>query len=103
VDAVGLRAALDGPLVDVPVTDWDALTPKPGRRLTKRDRSLFPRDDLMGPRPFGVLEPPALPWETVRMAFTPDLLTAVYGDRVNAAALAAAGYVDDDDGWALTA
>lgn len=99
VDAAALRAVLDGPLADVPVTEWDARPLVPARRLAERDRSVFRRDDLRGPLPFGVLEPLALPWETVRLAFTPELLAAVYSGRVDAAALRAAGYVAEDGGW----
>jgi RHS repeat-associated protein len=99
VDAAALRAVLAGPLADVPAADWDARTPVPARRLAERDRTVFRRDDLRGPLPFAVLEPLALPWETARLAFTPGLLAAVYGDRVDAATLHAAGYVEADGGW----
>jgi RHS repeat-associated protein len=98
-DAAAVCAVLDGPLADLPVTDWTARTSVPARRLAERDRSVFRRDDLSGPLPFGVLEPLALPWETVRLAFSGDLLAAVYGDRVDAGVLRAAGYAEEDGGW----
>jgi RHS repeat-associated protein len=98
-DAAALRAALAGPLAEVPAAEWDARPEVPARRLVERDRSVFRRDDLSGPLPLGELEPLALPWESARLAFTPDLLDRVYGERVDATALAAGGYTERDGTW----
>ncbi|MEU9899982.1 SpvB/TcaC N-terminal domain-containing protein [Streptomyces phaeochromogenes] len=98
-DAAALRAALAGPLAEVPARDRNARPGAPARRLVERERSLFRRDDLRGPLPFGVLEPLALPWESYRLAFTPDVLEHVYSDRVDAGMLAAAGYVQQHGAW----
>ncbi|RFS81971.1 sugar-binding protein [Actinomadura spongiicola] len=95
-----LRGALDAVTADLPVTAWDDIgADGPARRLLERERSLFSRDDLSGPLPFGAIEPLALPYETVRQILTDELLDAEYGDRVDAARLVAAGYVRDDGAW----
>jgi RHS repeat-associated protein len=85
--------------------EWDAdpagLT-APSLRLTEHVRILYRRDDLTGPLPLGVLEPLALPFESYHLAFTPSLLTGLYGERVDDALLAeTGGYVRHaaHDGW----
>jgi RHS repeat-associated protein len=89
---------------ELPYRCWDA-DPEhlaaPARRLVERVRTRYRRDDLTGPLPLGGLEALALPYESYRLAFTPDLLADLYGDLVNDAVLAGAGYVrqDDEDGW----
>jgi RHS repeat-associated protein len=98
-DADTLNAVLAGPLADLLPTAWDACPDRPSRRLLERDRSVFRRDDLRGPLPFGVLESLALPWESARLAFTPELLERVYGDRADPQVLVTAGYVEQDGTW----
>ncbi|WP_205717941.1 toxin TcdB middle/N-terminal domain-containing protein [Actinomadura soli] len=95
-----LRDALARVTADLPVIAWDDDgSGGPARRLLERQRSLFWRDDLSGPLPFGALEPLALPHETVRQVLTDDLIDAEYGDRVDASRLAEAGYVREDGAW----
>jgi RHS repeat-associated protein len=48
------------------------------RRLIEQVRTLYRADDLTGLLGLGVLEPRALPGETYKLAFTPDLIEAVY-------------------------
>ncbi|WP_344928308.1 toxin TcdB middle/N-terminal domain-containing protein, partial [Streptosporangium carneum] len=108
-EAAELRAALGRVTVELPATAWNGPGPsddpgrhgsgRPARRLLERERSLFWRDDLTGPLPFGALEPLGLPYETLRQVLTPDLLAAEYGDRVDGARLASAGYVEQDGAW----
>ncbi|HET8642367.1 MAG TPA: SpvB/TcaC N-terminal domain-containing protein, partial [Pseudonocardiaceae bacterium] len=90
-----------GPLwdgtADLPFADWDS--PGPGRRVVDHTRSQFRRDDLSGPLPFGVLQARALPYETLRSAFPPGLLAALYGERVDGDMLRAAGYVEHGGTW----
>jgi len=84
--------------------DWDAdpaSLPAPARRLITRTRVRYRRDDLSGPLPVGVIEPLALPYRSYRQAFTSDLVTSLYGDRVDAGTLTAAGYVRDGEIWWL--
>jgi hypothetical protein len=50
----------------------------------RRDANLrYYRNDLSGALPLGELESLALPFETYRLAFTPELLERIYGDRIN--------------------
>jgi RHS repeat-associated protein len=98
-DARALRALFAGPMAELPPGDWAAGPEGPARRLLEHERSFFRRDDLCEDLPLGALEPLALPAETFRLAFTPDLVEGVYGERVDDRALAAAGYVAADGGW----
>lgn len=66
---------------DLPFTDtWSAgaVTGAPYRRLVEQTRTVYRRDDLTGPLPAGKLEPLGLPYDSYRLALTPDLLAAVY-------------------------
>lgn len=94
-----LRTALDEIEIELPYQDWEVQPARPSRRLVDHTRSLFRRDDLTGPLPLGVVEPLALPYETYRQALTPELVTVLYGDRVDAAILTDAGYVLIDGVW----
>ncbi|WP_218010356.1 SpvB/TcaC N-terminal domain-containing protein [Actinomadura chibensis] len=95
-----IRDALDRVTVELPVTAWDDEGASgPARRLLELERSVFSRDDLSGPLPFGALEPLALPYETLRQVLTDELVDAEYGGLVDAARLASAGYVREDGAW----
>ncbi|HEY3132259.1 MAG TPA: SpvB/TcaC N-terminal domain-containing protein [Acidobacteriota bacterium] len=52
------------------------------KRLIEHVRTYYRRDNLEGPLPLGVLESLAIPFESYRLAFTPNLVTQVYGTRV---------------------
>nr|WP_322762911.1 SpvB/TcaC N-terminal domain-containing protein [Frankia sp. Cr2] len=69
------------------------------RRLLDRARTRFLRDDLASPLDWGAQDPRGLPHEAYRLVLTPEILTAAYGTRVNAAMLADAGYVTDGGEW----
>ncbi len=71
------------------------------KRLLSRTRALFLKDDLSGALPAGQLGARGLPHETYTLAFTDGLIAAIYSARVDAAMLAAAGYVQlaGEDGW----
>jgi RHS repeat-associated protein len=78
------------------------LTPgRPERRLIEHLRTVYRRDDLRGPLPAGALESLALPYEQYRLAFTPELVAAIYGDRVDDELLEAGSYVRIDGSWWL--
>ncbi|SFN24798.1 RHS repeat-associated core domain-containing protein [Nitrosospira briensis] len=84
-----VAAACDG-AHDIPYEDVYATfaTDKhPYRRFIEQMRSLYIRDDLTRPLPLGGLEPMALPYESYKLAFTPGLLSDVYGARVTDAML----------------
>ncbi len=98
-----VTAASDGahdlPFEDVAGTG--ATSGQPFRRLTGRTRTVYRRDDLSGPLPSGTVEPLAAPFEVYTLAFTPALLTHVFGGRITDAMLVEGGYVhlDDDAEW----
>jgi RHS repeat-associated protein len=72
------------------------------KRLIEHVRTLYRGNDLGGALPSGELESMALPFESYRLAFTPGLLTQLFGSRVSDAMLAAGGYVHtggDNDWW----
>jgi RHS repeat-associated protein len=72
------------------------------RRPLSASCRCFRRDDLAGPLPFGVLGPRALPYESYRLAFPDNLVTELYGDRVDEATLTGpCAYIRlaDEEGW----
>ena len=70
------------------------------RRLVDRTRLLYRADDGVTPLVLGQVESRALQYETRHAAFTPGLVTAVYGTRVDAALLGGeAGYLLEDGLW----
>jgi len=74
----------------------------PQKRLLKRVRTLYRRNDLAGPLPLRRLESKALPYESYKLAFTAGLLDAAYGGRVEDAMLADEGAfvrLDGDGSW----
>lgn len=75
---------------------------RPQRRLIEHVRTRYRRNDLADLLPPGVVESLALPGETYELAFTPAVLTTIYGTRVNDSMLAEeGGYVRDpaDGSW----
>ncbi|NOU14708.1 MAG: hypothetical protein HOO92_12230 [Methylococcaceae bacterium] len=90
---------------DLPYEDINAslaIAEHPYRRIIEHVRSLFRRDDLTGSLLLAQLEPLALPFESYKLAFTPGLLTNVYGERVTEAMLETEGrYVhsEGDANW----
>jgi hypothetical protein len=68
----------------LPYQKWDAdeeSLPGPRRRMIEHLRTLYRKNDLSGPLPLADLESLALPYETYKLAFTPDLAsTGQYRD-----------------------
>src|SRR5262249_3824274 len=64
-----------------------AVQDHPYRRLIERVRTLYRRNDLGGPLPFGQVDWLALPYESYKMAFTPGLLAEIYGSKMTTAQL----------------
>src|SRR5262249_10533429 len=52
------------------------------KRLIERVRSVYYNYDLTGPMPLSEVAAQALPYQSYKMAFTPGLITQVYGNRV---------------------
>jgi RHS repeat-associated protein len=73
----------------------------PQKRLVERQRTEYWNDTLTAALPLGQAGARALVRRTLRMAFTPGLLTAVYGNRVTPAMLTEGGYeLADGVHWA---
>jgi RHS repeat-associated protein len=71
-------------------------------RLIEHVRTLYRKDDLTALLPLDVIESLALPGESYKLAFTPELLTKIYGTRVTNTMLANdGGYVpsEGDTNW----
>jgi RHS repeat-associated protein len=71
------------------------------KRLIERVRTLYRKNDFSDALSLGVLESLALPYESYKLAFTPDLLAQVYGDRVTEEMLTEGGYLhsEGDSNW----
>lgn len=68
---------------DLPYEDIShsqATTNDPYRRLIEHVRTLYRKNDLTGFSPFGTVESLALPGESYKLAFTPNLLKTIYVD-----------------------
>jgi hypothetical protein len=68
---------------DIPYQDVDhslAVGNHPYRRLIEHVKTYYRRDDLQDRLPIGVLQPLALPFETYKLAFTPELARQIYVD-----------------------
>ena len=96
---------VEGLLADIQAADEIAYEVQPTdgtvqRRLVERDRIQYHRNDQTEPLPLGEVESLALPFQTFRAAFTPELLERIYGDRVNNLLLMDEGrYVLRDGLW----
>jgi RHS repeat-associated protein len=76
----------------------EATANHPYRRLIEHARTIYRRDDLSAALPLGQLPSLGILFETHKLAFTPGLLTEVYGLRIDDAMLAdAGGYVHSND------
>ncbi|MCA8920090.1 MAG: toxin, partial [Planctomycetes bacterium] len=79
--------------------------PTPGqleKRLIEHVRTYYRRNDLSGPLPLGKLQSLALPFESYKLAFTPGLISEVYGLRATDDMLANEGryvHTEDDTTW----
>jgi len=70
------------------------------KRLLDRVRHRYYADDLSGPLPLEQVGARALPYRTDRLAFTPALLTEVFGALVDDALLSGEGhYIKEDGVW----
>jgi RHS repeat-associated protein len=88
----------DSSAVEIPYETGSSSGPQ--KRLIERVRSLFWKDDLSGAAPLGQLESLALPFEGYKQAFTPGLITQVFGNRVSDTLLSDEGrYVRIDGVW----
>lgn len=71
-------------------------------RLIEHVRTYYRADNLDGQLGLGKVQSLALPYESYKLAFTPELLSDIYGDRVSLELLQTGGYVPsegDDNLW----
>jgi RHS repeat-associated protein len=91
---------------DLPYEQWqvdETTLSASSRRLIEHVRTLYRKNNLEHLLPLGELESFALPGESYNLAFTPGLVTQVYGDRVTDAMLAGDGryvhFAGDTNWW----
>jgi RHS repeat-associated protein len=102
-------ATIWNPVHDIPheqvaspdVDGTGALPAGLARRILKRARSVFRKDDLTSLLPLGEIESLAFPGNTYHLALTPGLLARVLDGKVGAPELTEGGYVQlpGSDGW----
>ena len=74
---------------------------KAQRRLIKHTRNIFYKNDLTGPLPLHQLDSLALLFEDYQLAYTPALLTDIFGTRVNEDLMIEGKFThcEGDDNW----
>ncbi len=87
----------------IPIDYEQDLTPRRiEKRLIEHVRTYYRRNNLSGSLPLGELQSLALPFESYKLAFTPGLVSEVYGLRATDAMLANEGryvHTEDDTNW----
>jgi RHS repeat-associated protein len=78
-----------------------ALTGKPQKRLIEHVRSTYYRNNLTGALPLHQLQSLALPFESYQLAYTPELVSDIFGTKVNAALLTEGKFThsEGDNNW----
>ncbi len=79
-------------------------SPNPGKALKRRiehTRFNYYKNDLTGALPLHQIESLAFPFENYQLAFTPDLVSDIYGTKVNDALFTEAKFVhsEGDNNW----
>jgi len=69
------------------------------KRLIEHIRSTYYRNNLTGALPLGQLESLALPFESFQLAYTPELLTNIYGDKVNSTLMIEGKFTHSEGDW----
>ena len=74
---------------------------KAQRRLIEHRRNLFYKNDLSGVLPLHQLDSLAIPYETYQLAYTPPLLTDIFGSMVNEDLMLEGKFTssEGDDNW----
>ncbi|NTW07082.1 MAG: insecticidal toxin complex protein, partial [Syntrophaceae bacterium] len=74
---------------------------KAQRRLIEHVRNIFYKNDLTGALPLHQLDSLALPFESYQLAYTPALLTDIFGTRVNEDLMREGKFTssEGDDNW----
>lgn len=71
------------------------------KRLLEHGRNLYYKNDLTGPLPLHTLESKAIVYENYLLAYTPELVSEIFGSKVNDATLSQAGFIhsEGDNNW----
>ncbi len=71
------------------------------KRVIEHIRSTYYRNDLTAALPLGTLESLAIPFESYQLAYTPDLVTDIFGAKVDASLLAEGKFThsEGDSNW----
>jgi RHS repeat-associated protein len=74
---------------------------KPQKRLIEHIRSTYYSDMLTAPLPLHQLESLAIPFESYQLAYTPELVADIFGDKVNAELLTEGKFThsEGDNNW----
>ena len=94
LDAASLAFPLD--------YEKDPTAGKLEKRLIEHERTYYRRDNLAGPLPLGELQSQALPFESLKLAFTQGLIAEVYGGRTENTMFEAEGryvHTEGDTNW----
>lgn len=93
-----LTAAND---VDYHQTDINPPTGASQKRLIEHLRFIFYRNDLTGALPLHQLNSKGLPFESYQLAYTPSLITDIFGTKVDAALMLEGKFThsEGDDNW----
>src|SRR5690606_17189805 len=67
------------------------------RRLIESVRTLYNHNNLSGPLPYRVLESKGIGYENYQLAYTPELLLALYGDKLPASPADLEDLLGDND------
>ncbi|NNV57631.1 insecticidal toxin complex protein [Panacibacter sp. KCS-6] len=73
----------------------------PQKRLIEQVRINYRNNDLVNILPLHQLQSLAMPYESFQLAFTPELLTDIYGDKVNDGLLTESKFIhsEGDNNW----
>ncbi len=82
-------------------TDKPAISGRAQRRLIEHVRSTYYSNDLAKPLPLHQLASLALPYESYQLAYTPELVTDIFGDKVTDDLLEEGRFThsEDDSNW----
>jgi RHS repeat-associated protein len=86
---------------EIPYTQIDSTPASPQKRCIEHIRSTYYKNNLSGPLPLHQLESLAIGYESYQLAFTPDLLTDIFGTKATDALLTEGKFThsEGDNNW----
>lgn len=87
--------------LDYQMVDNNAVPDQTQKRLIEHIRTKYYHNNLKDPLPLGKLQSLAIPYESYQIAYTPDLLNDIYGDKVNDAFMIEGKFThsENDPNW----